>query len=207
MKKRKRKTAAEAMAEFEKDPAFVERRRQREENRRRAEEADARAEAPVVEELRKTGVPVESVWDLVNATNTYAQSLPILLEHLKRPYPDEVREGIARAMAVPAAKFAWPILVTLYRQEPGRRTKDGLAVAIAASADDSTIGDVIALAQDAEHGPSRLLLLSALERSREPRALAALMGLGTDSELQKEIQVILRRLRRRKRGKGGGTVS
>ncbi|MEZ5897871.1 MAG: hypothetical protein R3D51_00095, partial [Hyphomicrobiaceae bacterium] len=85
MKKRERKTAAEAMGEFEKDPAFIERRRQRDEELRRAEEADARAEAPVVEALRNAGVPINSVWDLVNSTNTYSQSLPLLLEHLQRP--------------------------------------------------------------------------------------------------------------------------
>ncbi|MBX5463739.1 MAG: hypothetical protein IRZ28_21960 [Steroidobacteraceae bacterium] len=147
MKKQKWKTAAEAMAEFEKDPAFVERRRQREDDRRRAEQADARAEAPVVEELQKAGVPVRSVWDLVNTTNTYTQSLPILLDHLKRPYPDAVREGFARAMAVPAAKFAWSALVVLYRQEFGPRTKDGLAVAIANIADDETIDELTLIRQ------------------------------------------------------------
>lgn len=57
-------TAAEAMAEFEKDPAFVERRRKREEELQRAEEEYARAEAPLVEALRMAGVPVSSrgIW-------------------------------------------------------------------------------------------------------------------------------------------------
>ncbi len=186
------------MAEFEKDPAFVERRRQREEERRRAEEADARAEAPLVEELRKAGVSVGSVWDLVNTTNTHAQSLPVLLDHLQRSYPDAVREGIARAMAVPGAKFAWPVLVTLYRQETGRRTKDGLAVAIANVADDETIDELVALAREVQHGESRLLLLNALERSSLPQARKALMDLGGDPALHKEVQRILRRLKRAK---------
>jgi hypothetical protein len=199
MKKRKRKTAAEAMAEFEKDPAFIERRRQREEERRRAEEADARAEAPVVEELRKAGVLVGSVWDLVNSPDTYAQSLPILLGHLQRPYPDAVREGIARAVAVPGARFAWPLLVKLYSQERGQRTKDALAVAVANVADDETLDELIALARDVRHGESRVLLLNALERSRLPQARKALMELGSDPELQKEVQRILRRVKRVKR--------
>lgn len=77
--------------------------------------------------------------------------------------------------------------------------KDGLAAAIAAAADDKVIGDVIDLARDARHGSSRLLLLSALERSADPRARAALMDLGTDPDLTQEIQVILRRLKRAKR--------
>lgn len=174
---------------------YVARKKERDEEIERNAQEHARAEALVVNELRKADVPVESVWDLVNATNTYAQSLPILLDHLKRPYPDVVREGIARAMAVPGARFAWPVLVTLYRQEPGRRTKAGLAVALANVADDETIDDLIALARDAQHGESRLLLLNALERSRLPQARKALMELGGDSGLQKEVQRILRRLK------------
>jgi hypothetical protein len=196
MKKRKWKTAAEAMAEFEKDPAFVERRRQREEQRRRAEEADAHAEAPVVEELRNAGVPIATVWDLVNTVNPYTQSLPILLDHLQRPYPDAVREGIGRAMAVPGAKFAWPMLVKLYRQEHPGRAKDGLAVAIANVVDDETLEELIALAGDAQHGESRLLLLNALERSRLPQARKALMDLSGDPALHNEVQRILRRQKR-----------
>jgi hypothetical protein len=58
---------------------------------------------------------------------------------------------------------------------------------------------VIALARDTSQGPSRLLLLSAIERSTDPRARAALMDLGTDLDLTEEIQVILRRLKRAKR--------
>ena len=44
-----------------------------------------------------------------------------------------------------------------------------------------------------------LLLLSALERSHDPQAWAALMDLGTDPELKKEIQVMLRRMKQAKR--------
>ena len=132
---------------------------------------------------------------MVNATNTYEQSLPILLEHLQRSYPDAVREGIARALAVPAAKFAWPSLVNLYRQETVRRTKDGLAVAISNIADDETLDELIALARDVGHGESRVLLLNALERSRLPKARKALMELGGDPMLQKEVQRILNRLK------------
>jgi hypothetical protein len=196
MKKREWKTAAQAMAEFEKDPAFVERRRQRDEELRRDEEADARAEAPVVEALRNAGVPIKSVWDLVNSTNTYSQSLPLLLEHLQRPYPEPIREGIARAMAVPGARFAWPILVDLFSEEQVRRVKHGLAVALSCIADDKLLDELVALARESRHGESRVLLLSALERSQRSDARNILMELGGDPQLHKQVQVILRRLKR-----------
>ncbi len=191
-----RKSAAELMAELEKDPAYLEQRRQREEDRRRQEEEQARAEAPIVQALREAGVSVASVWDFVNATIADARSLPILLEHLQRPCPEAVREGIARAMAVPGAKFAWPALVKLYRQEGEKRTRDGLAVALSNIADDEVFEELIGLARDPQQGESRLLLLNAFERLGHAQARKALMELGADPGLQKEVQRILRRLKR-----------
>lgn len=69
--------------------------------------------------------------------------------------------------------------------------KDGLAVAISGAASVDVLDDVIALLRDRRHGASRLLLLQALQKSSDPRAQAALMELGTDPDLAKEIQVTL----------------
>ena len=91
------------------------------------------------------------------------------------------------------------MLTQLFRDEANKRAKDGLAVAIAATADEDLIGDVISLVGDTRHGPSRLLLLSARERSADPRARATLQDLATDPELTKEIHVVLRRRKRAKR--------
>lgn len=199
---RGRMTAAEHEAwlkETGQYAAMEERRRLQEEERLKSEAEYRRAEAPLVDELQAAGYQVQSAWDLVNTPGSYPKAVPILLAHLSRPYPAAVREGIARALAVREASCGWEVLTRLYRDEHEVRAKDGLAVAIAAAANDELIGDVIALARDTSQGPSRLLLLSALERSTDPRARAALMDLGTDPDLTKEIQVILRRLKRAKR--------
>jgi hypothetical protein len=58
---------------------------------------------------------------------------------------------------------------------------------------------VIALARDSKQGTSRILLLSALEKSKDPRAQRALMELGADPELQKQIQIIFKRKKRSRR--------
>lgn len=86
------------------------------------------------------------------------------------------------------------MLVKLYRQEQGNRTRQGLAVALSNIADDEVISELIALAGDPELGTSRVLLLDALRRSHLPIARKALMDFGTDPLLQKEAQQILRRL-------------
>ena len=180
--------------------AMVKRQREQEEARLKCAAEYRLAEAPLVEELRAAGLAVQSAWDLVNTSDAYLEALPILLAHLPRAYPAAVREGIARALAVPDTRaLGWKVLTRLYIDEPEARVRSGLAAAIAAAADDEVIGEVITLVRDPRHGSSRLLLLSALERSADPRARAALMGLGTDPDLTKEIQVILRRIKQAKR--------
>ncbi|NDL56995.1 hypothetical protein [Phytoactinopolyspora mesophila] len=188
------------MAELESDPEWVARRDERD---REFAERTARlraAEEPLVDDLQRVGLFVESVWDLVNTSEPYPEALPILFKHLERPYPDAVREGIARALAVGEdARFAGETLVRLYRDEkPGTRAKDGLAVAIAGVAGEGLLDEVVSLAGEPAHGTSRVLLLRALERSRKPSARAALGELSSDSGLAKEISLIKRRLRREK---------
>jgi hypothetical protein len=199
--KKKKITASELMAKLNADPEWVAARAKEEQERQNRQAESRRAEAPLLEELRSIGVAVNSSWDLINKAGAYPKALPILLKHLQRPYPDAVREGIARALAVPEAKFAWESLIRLYREEPEsqRRSKDGIASAVAVIADDTKINDLISLVRDKQNGSSRLLLLSALERSSDPGAQKTLVELQKDPQLKKEIAVILRRIEKKNR--------
>jgi hypothetical protein len=196
-KRNKRITAEELMAQLNADPEFVAAREEREARRRQQEIELQRAERPLVDDLRAAGYAIESVWDLVNTPGSYPRAVPILFAHLPKPYPPAIREGIARALGVPEAKVGWKLLTRLYREEEEERVKDGLAVAVAGACDETVLSELIDLVRDTRNGPSRLLLLGALARSRDRRARATLMSLGTDPDLRKEIPVILRRLGRR----------
>lgn len=151
------------------------------------------AEKPLVDELRGAGFDVESAWDLVNTSVPYPDALPILLDHLERDYPDRVREGIARALAVgPDAMFGWDKIISCYRNEPeGTDTKDGLAAAIAAVASSAVIDEVIELVEDDLHGESRILLLIELKRSGDARAWATLVGLRDHPQLGAEAMALV----------------
>jgi hypothetical protein len=174
--------------------AMAERHRSQEEARQSREAELRRAEAPLVRALAAVGLDVNSVWDLVNrTTRRYPEAVPVLLDHLKQPYPDEIRGGIARALTVSEARPHWDTLTRLYREEQGKHAKEGLAVAISGIVTDDLIADVIALVRDRRHGESRVLLLDALRRSKDPRAQQTLMELGADPDLQKQIQVIFKR--------------
>lgn len=185
--------ATDLMAELEADPDFVAHRDQRKHELELQRSQWRTAEIPLRQALQSAGIDVQSVWDLVNTATPYPEALPILLEHLDRPYPDRVREGIARALAVRDAKFGWAQLVHHYQAEPdGSDAKDGLAAAIAAVADGEVVDDVIGLAQDRQHGASRLLLLKALRRSHDPRARAALEQFLRDPQLAIEVRRLLK---------------
>ncbi len=202
---KKKVTAAELMAKLNADPTFVAEREAREAVRMARVEALRVELIPVLEHLRAAGCSVFSASDLMKPPYPNAApwpaSIPMLLDHLQRAgYSTDARELLARAVAVPEAKCGWDVLTRLFQEEQAKAPKDGLAAAIAAAADDEVIGEVIALARDTRQGSSRLLLLSALERSKDPRARAALIELATDPDLTKEIRVILRRRKRSSRG-------
>ena len=154
-------------------------------------------EAPLVAELQAAGFQLESVRDLVDTPGSFTKAVPILLAHLTRPYPPAVREVIALALGDPEANCAWDALVRLIRSERDERVRHGLAVAIVIAANDDKIGDVIELARDPRLGASRIRLLSVLEHSADPRAQAALVDLGTDPDLVREIQDIFKRVARK----------
>lgn len=189
-------TAGELMEMLEAEPQFVAERAAREAKRLKKVAALRRAEKPLVDELRAAGFAVGSVWDLVNTAAPYLGALPILFAHLQRPYPGKIREGIGRALGVPEAMVGWELLTRLFRQERDGDAKDGLAIALAAAADETVIDEVIDFALDTDQGTSRIFLLSRPERSRDPRARATLVELTEDPELTKEVKVILRRLSR-----------
>ncbi len=187
-------TADQLMARLEADPEFVVGRAAQDDERKRKQAILRRAEAPLVAELRGAGFDVSSAWDLVNTKRPGSAALPILLAHLGRPHPDRVREVIARALAVRDSLLAWHDRTRLYRDEDqGTDAKDGLAAAIAAVSNDDVIDDLIALAGDPEHGTSRVLLLTAVARSKAPQARTALERLAKDPQLAEEVKRLPKR--------------
>ena len=185
-------TAAELAAQLSADAEYQAQRAKADADLAAQEDAWRRAEAPLVEDLQAAGCAVESVWELVNTDRPYPTALPVLLDHLPREYPDRVREGIARALAVSDASFGWSLLREQYQvtDEPG--TKDGLAAALAATVTSETVDELIELARDPAHGDSRLLLLRGFRRLGSSKARAALESLSSDPTLGREASRLLR---------------
>lgn len=186
-RRRGRVTAAELMSELNADPQFQAMWAAKNKDFARRAAQLRMEEEPLTQDLRTAGFPVASVWDLVNSPNTYGRAVPTLLHHLGLAYSDPIREGIARALAMPDAKPAWSRLVSEFRQTSSKRVKDGLAVALAALASEQTLEELFGLLTDPSHGPSRLLLLSGVWKRRSSRAREIIEELSSDPLFAKEI--------------------
>jgi hypothetical protein len=184
-------SAEEHARQLQADPEFMRMRAEQEKDLAERRAQLKAAQAPLIADLAGIGLEVQSIYDLVNTSSSYNDAIPLLLEHLRRPYPDVIREGIARALAVRATrKMGWSVLVDEFCKTDvsSKQLKDGLAIALAGASDDSVMQELIDLAKDKRHGSSRILLLAGIKRSRRPEARRAIDELANDPELAKEIK-------------------
>jgi len=206
---RSRKTAGKFLAELNADPVWRAKMEQTEAAIRERQAAMRIAEEPLLADLRQVGIDVDSVWSLYKH-RPYPSAIHVLLDHIERPYPPEIRDGIARALAVPEASWAWERLQTLLYREPpvGQlRVKFALALAVVDVAPKGSIDRMLELSRDTSLGSSRLAFVAPLMRSRDPRALQTLEQLRDDPDLTKEVQLRLgqreKRLQRQAHGRAG----
>jgi hypothetical protein len=180
---------------------FVERQDRQQAEREQLWDAVSASEGPIVEDLKKIGIHVQSVWDLVGMeSRAYSEAISILLKHVQEKYPERILEGILRALATPAALKHWGELLNLFEFNSAKLPSNIrylAAVALNGAADDSVINDILRLAADARFGVDRAPLLLTLERSRDPRAKMLLLKLREDKEIGKEVRRMRRILRLR----------
>ena len=144
--------------------------------------------------LRAAGVPVDDVWDLVNSRHQYKAAIPVLLDWLQNldrrmseNEPGRLREGIVRALTVPAAKrIAAPALIAEFRKSSNAvdsATHWAIGNALGVVADDSFFDEIEELVRDRGHGRARQAIVLRLGRSRDPRAVSLLIALLDDDEV------------------------
>lgn len=184
-------SAEEHQRKLKADPEFMHMRAEQE---RRMAERNAQlslVEAPLLGGLSLLGFDVTSVWLLKSKYREYSEAIPLLLEHLQKPYPDIIRAGIAQVLAIRATREkGWSVLVQEYRKTgvDHPHVKDSLGAAISQSSDDSVIHELIELAKDRSQGTSRVMLLRGIKRSKRLEAKQAIDELAEDPELAREIK-------------------
>lgn len=176
----------------------------------------AKAEGPLIEDLRRVNIKVRSVWDLVNTPFPYGPAVPVLVKHLGANYPGVILEGIGRALGVPSARPYWRELVNLYskladdeaRDEddlPKGSLKMGLALALSAMGDHSHFEEMAALLRNRSLGPTRAAFIYALVRLNDPRIWSILEELAGDPDLSGGIADQLQARERRRRRRFGAS--
>lgn len=185
-------TAAEFMAELERDPEYQADRKALDAKFEAKRQRLKLAEQPILFDLREAGWDVESVWDFVNTAEPYDEALPILLQHLKRGgYPERVMESLGRALAVPRSIVFWDDLKALYFNAKTKGERHGVAVALSVAATNAKFDDLVEFINTGELGDSRLFFLKHLVRVDRVRAWPIIESLAEDPELGKEASAKL----------------
>lgn len=149
VKSRKSMTAMELDELLRSCPEWVAQDAAREAKRQAAELEFRAEEEPMIADLAKLGFEVGSVWDFVNTNKSYSAAIPTLLNHLRRPYHERIRNGIIRALTVKEAKglAGNDILGELQRETDGEN-RWALANALTVVAEQSNAAAIEALLSD-----------------------------------------------------------
>jgi HEAT repeat protein len=126
----------------------------------------------------------------------FEAAAPVLVDWLPRVKTALVKERIVRSLT--GEKVATPLalepLVAEFRRADDHGLKWAIGNALATLADDSIADELVELAQDRRHGSSREMLMDALARTKDERALGALVELVDDDEVAGHAISALRRL-------------
>jgi HEAT repeat protein len=126
----------------------------------------------------------------------YAAAAPILIRWLPRAKTSLVKERIVRSLTgeKAAAPDALEPLVSEFRQADDEGLKWAIGNALATLADASIVDELVELAGDRRHGRSREMLMDALARTKDERALDLLVELVDDDEVAGHAISVLRGL-------------
>ena len=195
-------TAAEIMEKLSKDPEYQKRRAEQEQRFREREAFLTEEEKDLVSDLHNVGRVVSSVWDLVNTGEPYPEAVPVLLKHLRLPYSERTREGIARALAVREAGYAWDILWEEFEKIPGGTNdgpKWGLACALSTIAPTTNrFDEAYRILRDERYGEDRLAFLDVFAFSKDPERRAILKEFADDPQLGDQTRWYLKHPGRRR---------
>ena len=180
--KKPMKTAGELMAELNKNPEYVARQREAAERTHRNVEDYQRAAAPLMAELAAAGFVVANVSELYQKRINYERAVPILVKWLPMMANPRVKESIVRALSVPFAQQAAPLLIEEFRRvDPDQGgLKWAIGSALDVVANDAVLDEMIGLATDKSHGKAREMVVAGLGNMSDRRVVPILIDLLRD---------------------------
>lgn len=186
------------MGELERDPEFLARQRQQEEDRRRSVESYRTAARDVLADLAATGFKVEAIGDLRRHGTPYREAIPVLMRWLPRMQEAAVKEDIVRTLSVPWAADAAPLLIAEFERAEdatGTGLRWAIGNALEVLANDDIADDLIRLATERRYGRAREMLVVGLGKLKDPRVTDVLLKLLADDEVVGHAVIALGKLR------------
>ena len=159
------------------------------ENMERREARLAEAEAPLLDEFRRIGIDVESVWDIPRDETIPPASFDLIiraLEHTPR-HPQVMRLGLANALANRSASDQLDRVLALLARENDGLVRDALAGAASEMASPHQAARLLEACADESLGACRAMFVPRLVRFRRDYIRQALHDLAKDPALKHEI--------------------
>lgn len=194
------KSAADLMEELQRDPEFVARQKQQEDDRRRNLESYRTAARDVLADLVATGFKVEAIGDLRRLGIPYQAAVPVLIRWLPRVQEAAVKEDIVRTLSVPWAGDAAPLLLAEFERvddATGTGLRWAIGNALEVLANDDIADGMIRLATDRRYGKAREMIVVGLGKLKNPRVTDVLLNLLSDEEVVGHAVMALGKLRAR----------
>lgn len=156
----------------------------------------------ITSELKKVGVDVADIYDLVNTNEPYPAAIPVLLFLLEEGIEHiGLREGVIRALAVrEAIGKVGPVLIAEYNRTPKDKMMLRWAIGntLFTTITNKDVEDILTIVQDKENGMSRQMFVAALGKVKSERAEDVLIKLLDDDEVASHALEALSRLKSKK---------
>jgi hypothetical protein len=149
---------------------------------------DTRPEAQkLLNDIRSKGYEITSLGELVSTPEAYPDLIPLLTRHILSEDHPIILETIARSLSVSYAKGTGAFEAILerlktYPDDGLNRTKFALCNALDPLLEKKDVSLIIPLALDPIHGPSRVMLVIAINKYVTPEGYNALQKLTRDSD-------------------------
>lgn len=176
------KTAAELMAELQRDPEYLARQEEAQEKSRQAAERYRLAASGLLADLAAVGFDVKAVGALRSLGVEYREAIPVLARWLPAVRDVSVKEDIVRSLSVPWAREIAPLLVAELERAADSGLRWAIANALEVVANDEIGDDLLRLAMDRRLGKAREMVVLGLARLKRPGAAEVLVSLLADEE-------------------------
>jgi len=145
----------------------------------------------LVKDLKKVGVSVTSVWDLVNGPNNYDAAQHVLIKYLQTDEDLWFKEGIVRALGVKGFNDAIPYLLKEYKNSNDELYKWAIGNTIANIKPKEALNELIEIMGDRKHGSARQMIAEALGRIGDKASVPVLIESLDDEEVAGHAVVAL----------------